>query len=1168
MLQYPNPKNHTLVLLFILWATGINGQASLVKQWDYRFGGTSIDRFERIIETVDSGYLLAGSSNSDISGDKTQNSRGNYDFWVVKLNKQGVMQWDKRFGGLEDDILTSVFQTTDSGYILGGTSLSGIGGDKTAANNSSFSDYWIVKIDASGNKLWDKTLGGYSGDELNCVIQLSDGGYLLGGYSFSDVGGDKTEPNRGNPSNTTDYWIIKTDSAGNKKWDKRFGGTSTDRLTTLIETYNGDYLLAGYSGSGANGDKSQSNWSGADDFWVIKVDTAGLRIWDKRFGGTGYERINSVKQTGDGGFILAGYSESDSSGDKTETNRGTALSTADYWMIKIDSTGNKQWDKRYGGTLNESIKNIVTTRDGGYFLSGYSYSAASPDKSQNNLGTAQSWIIKTDSNGSLEWEKTILEAFQSSNGVSSHGYGLEIKDGCYLIGNATGAGISGEKTQPNWGNFNSSDYWIIKYCDSSIAAANFQVTLAGTSVCQEICNGTARANVSYGIPPYRYAWSNNDTISIINNLCAGTYVVTITDAAAHTLTDSVVIVAEANTIQLTTTTDTSSRCIANGSATVFATGGNGVYSYNWSNGNTTPTISNISLGTFYVTVTSGACTVKDTATISRYPVLTVLSSATNTSCGNTNGSISLTAAGADGYYVYSWSNGDTTSSISNLASGTYSCTISSAQCLSQVSKVISSSTPISPNLSLSFNPTCPSNITSVVSTPYGGGVGPYNFSWSNGSNLSTIYPLSSASYFVSVTNSTCSATDSIVVDLSQALSITPAITHTTCGLNNGAISLIQSRPAALDFSWSNGSVDSLINGLSAGNYSVTVSEGTCTLTTTATVQPSTSTSVFINASATTICEGDSAALCGPSGQQIYLWNTGQTEQCIYVKQTGTYMLTASDVNCSAVSNSLQITVHQTPSIGFTLPDTVCLSDINLLLSGSPTGGSFNGWGVSNDTFYTALATTGFNYISYTYTDTNNCTSIQIDSMWLGSCGDTSCQALFTLHPENTIPSYWYLLNQSTGNNALKFFWEWGDGTTDTGSTVIHEYTIPGYYNICLIVSDTTGCSDTYCDSSTYIFKTDEVITVNVVNELPTTINDIKNILKIALYPNPATDKLTISAGGTAVEKVVFYNIHGQLVSELSSAPNSELNVSQFVSGIYIAEITIRGITKRVRWVKM
>lgn len=454
----------------LLIACDINSQIPLVKKWDKRFGGTDVESLWDFQKTSDGGYILGGDSRSDIGGDITQSnwdtSLGTADYWIIKLDSFGNKEWDRRFGGLNEEYFTSLINTKDGGYLLGGSSNSGISGDKTQLNwdTSNFNtDFWIVKIDSIGTKKWDKRFGGLKSEFLQSLIETSDNGYLLGGYCFSENNGDKSEPSW---SSNSDYWIVKIDSLGVKQWDRRFGGYGSDHLFDLKQTKNGGYILAGNSTSDVSGDKTEPVWGtlNSSDYWIVKIDSLGKKEWDKRFGGTHADYCNSIELTLNGGFILGGVSQSDIGGDKTEATWGGF----DYWIIKIDSLGNKEWDRDYGGILAEfSYGNISNTLDNGYLLAGDSYSPASGEKSENNLGSIQSWILKIDSFGNKEWDKTL---FTSSNSLGdAMGYAIQINDSCYTMANFTGAGIGGYKSQSNWNEDESTrDFWLIKFCDSTI----------------------------------------------------------------------------------------------------------------------------------------------------------------------------------------------------------------------------------------------------------------------------------------------------------------------------------------------------------------------------------------------------------------------------------------------------------------------------------------------------------------------------------------------------------------------------------------------------------------------------------------------------------------------------------------------------------------------------
>jgi hypothetical protein len=500
-------------------------QSPFVKQWDYRFGGNGYDYITSFQQTSDGGFILGGYSGSGISGDKTQPSWGNLDYWIVKTDASGIKQWDKRFGGIDNDILSTVEQTTDGGYILGGYSDSQANGDKTQTSRG-FDDYWIVRTDSLGNKIWDKRYGGADDELLATILQTSDKGFILGGYSGSGVGGDKTQPNRG----FHDYWIVKTDSIGTVLWDKDFGSTDYDFLTNLMITDDGGFLLGGASSSPAAFDKSQNVW-GANDAWIIKTDSLGNKQWDADYGGFDYDQVNSFCKTSDGGYLLGCYSASNTGGNKTQNVWGIG----DVWLVKITSAGVIQWDKDIGAlNIEDGIGSVFQNSDGSYYVICNSFSGIGGDKTENNLGLAQAWVVKTDSVGNKLWDKTIL----TNPDQKIYPMMIRTDEGCYAIAEATYGDVAGDKTQPNWDNtFNSTDFWIIRYCDTTaLTSALFTAT-------NNICPGTCTDFSNLSVNATSYQWffpgANPPTSSDVNpqNICyanPGNYDVTLIATSAGT----------------------------------------------------------------------------------------------------------------------------------------------------------------------------------------------------------------------------------------------------------------------------------------------------------------------------------------------------------------------------------------------------------------------------------------------------------------------------------------------------------------------------------------------------------------------------------------------------------------------------------------------------------
>jgi len=371
-------------------------------EWETDIGGSGTDNLRYVRPASDGGYICGGESNSGITGDKTEANLGDFDFWIVKLDSSGSIEWQNTIGGSGFDRLYAINPTSDGGYICGGSSNSNASPDKSESSYGLI-DYWAVKLDSIGNIEWENTIGGNLTDGLFSIEQTSDGGYICGGFSWSDISGDKTEPHIGNG----DYWIIKLDTAGSIVWQNTIGGAGNDVLYGVTELNNGGYICGGMSTSLISGDKTEHT-QGANDYWIIMIDSIGNIIWQNDIGGFGIDWLYSIDIAQDGGFICGGYSESGISGDKTTSSFGGR----DYWIVKLDSTGLIEWQESYGGTQDDTFSQLMTTTDGGYILGGGSFSPASGNKTENNVGGSDFWIIKLDSAVTSGLDENIIESFK------------------------------------------------------------------------------------------------------------------------------------------------------------------------------------------------------------------------------------------------------------------------------------------------------------------------------------------------------------------------------------------------------------------------------------------------------------------------------------------------------------------------------------------------------------------------------------------------------------------------------------------------------------------------------------------------------------------------------------------------------------------------------------
>ena len=212
---------------------------------------------------------MGGGSVSDASGEKSENSRGFLDLWVVKLSKSGKIEWDKTVGGSDGDFCQSLLQTEDGGYLIGAQSASNTSGEKTEDSRGQF-DYWLVKLDKNGNKVLDKTIGGDDNDlDVWSLLQTEDKGYIVGGDSFSGISGEKTESSRGD----WDYWIVKLDKNMHIQWDKTIGGSGREALygSAIQEIKKNLYAVVSLSDSPISGDKTIAPIGDAD-YWLVLLD--------------------------------------------------------------------------------------------------------------------------------------------------------------------------------------------------------------------------------------------------------------------------------------------------------------------------------------------------------------------------------------------------------------------------------------------------------------------------------------------------------------------------------------------------------------------------------------------------------------------------------------------------------------------------------------------------------------------------------------------------------------------------------------------------------------------------------------------------------------------------------------------------------------------------------
>ena len=337
--------------------------------WDRTYGGAADDTAAgETVQANDGGYAVLGDTNSFGAGDS--------DFWLIKTDADGNTQWNKTYGGELAEVSGDMCVTTDGGYAMSGYTKSfGAGGQ----------DFWLVKTDANGNTEWNMTYGGTDNEYAYHVEQTVDGGYILLGQTRSFGAGNN------------DFWLVKTDANGNTEWNMTYGGTGNDVGIHVIQTADGGYALAG---------STSSFGAGSNDAWLIKTDASGNTEWNQTYGGTGYDGGQCLEPTSDGGYALACLTTSFGAG------------SLDFWFIKLDASGNTEWNMTYGGPGSDGPTHFIQTEDNGYALVGFTTVGSDQNAS----------LIKIDALGNMEWNQTY-------GGTGSEiAYALlETNDGYYLL---------------------------------------------------------------------------------------------------------------------------------------------------------------------------------------------------------------------------------------------------------------------------------------------------------------------------------------------------------------------------------------------------------------------------------------------------------------------------------------------------------------------------------------------------------------------------------------------------------------------------------------------------------------------------------------------------------------------------------------------------------------
>ena len=447
--------------MYLVFAFAIISLTSMAQAgtllWSRCFGGSGNDSARSVANTADGGFFVAGvtySNDGNVTGN--HNPTGNFsDAWVIKVNATGNLVWEKAFGGSFTDQANSICATSDGGAVIAGWTNSN-DGDVSGLHGTAggAADFWVFKIDNTGALQWQKTFGGSRNDYANSVKQTRDGGFIVVGNTYSND--SDVAGNHDNSGATADVWAVKLDASGTLVWEKNYGGSLQDEANCVIQSADDDYVIVGSSWSN-NGDVSRGSFipvNSNPDYWTLKIDSVGGVVWQGCQGGSLSSEAYSVVQTSATAFFVLGYT--DANDYNVSGNFGGSSGTADNWLINV-SSGNMNWQNTYGGTKNEFGHGMILLRNGHMVATGATNS--------NNPGTVSGqhdasgntfdlWTYETKSSGYPP------SYWQNAFGGSTNDGGYDLVE--TVDSDVVEVGYASSTDGNISANHGGSDFWVLK----------------------------------------------------------------------------------------------------------------------------------------------------------------------------------------------------------------------------------------------------------------------------------------------------------------------------------------------------------------------------------------------------------------------------------------------------------------------------------------------------------------------------------------------------------------------------------------------------------------------------------------------------------------------------------------------------------------------------------
>ncbi|MBI2270610.1 MAG: SBBP repeat-containing protein [Bacteroidetes bacterium] len=956
---------------------------------------------------------------------------------------------------------------------------------------------FVSRFNSAGVLTWGTYYGGNGVDQIHDLCKDINGNLYISGYTsstnfplqnaaFAAYGG------------ANDAFAVKFNSAGQRLYSTYIGGTGADAGLGIFADNTGNLYLTGRTASvnfpllnPGGGTYYNGVSGGAGDAFITKLNAAGALLWSTYWGGSASDNGMSVTGSSTGDWYFTGET---SSTNLTTLNpgggayfQGANAGGVDMFLCRFNSSDALTWSTYFGTTGNNSFNMqynygnfLATDNCSNVYLVGEDDAGGLPITNTCNSFTLsyaptptqqQSYIVEFNNKNAIVWSSY----FYGMYACATFSIKLDGNNNIFTVGEhrmanlppyaaPAGAYLQSIRT-------GADDGYLVKFTPTPNKYTQPQVN---PSACA--CNGSATVNVTCGAAPYNYVWSNgsqtlvtSSSTNAITGLCPGNYWVEITDDACSRDTIYYTLTTTTGSLTLSTTqNNVSCNATCNGSTTITASGGTTPYTYSWSSGQTTATITGLCPGSYSIVATDGGgCKSVQSINIIQTPEM-VLGFSTQWSCSSNNSSATVNITNGNAPYTYLWSNGQTTQTSTGLTLGSYSITITDSK---GCSKVQTANIPQPSSMTLtptSTNTTC-GNSNGSAAVSVSGGTTPYSYIWSNGATVKTNANISSGNYTVTVTDlNGCSksATYNIAPSSGPTATFTQSPGPSVCVNTPVTFTNTGTTGAGVTYNWlisppnvSGTTTNFTYTFLNTGSFTVqhTVFSSGCSATISSTVTVTNcATGPSVTATGNSACPGTCTIVTsngiGGTSPYTYLWSTGATTQNINTcpAATTTYTLTLTDVNGNTATSTAAVIINQ--------PITATMNSTNISCNGNTDGSSIAtpAGGTSpyvytwnnGQTTQTATGLTTGNY-TVTITDSKNCSSISTATI----ISPPALTGQFTKGASNCHAcgcKEWLMINATGGTSPYSY--SWPDGSINRYKNQL----CPGTYTIN--IKDKNGCN--------------------------------------------------------------------------------------------------------------